>query len=54
MLTQRRQLLQYLRRSKFDTYAALISRLGLKDNYAATDRFSARYRAAAPKATASK
>eukprot|EP00887_Chlorella_sp_A99_P004975 scaffold4.g4975.t1 len=52
MLTQRRQLLQYLRRTKFDTYAALISRLGLKDNYAETDRFSARYRAAAPAAAA--
>ena len=48
MLTTRRQLLLYLRRTKFDTYAALISRLGLKDNYAAQDRYSSRYRAAAP------
>lgn len=34
MLTQRRKLLMYLRRTKFDLYAALISRLGLKDSYA--------------------
>ncbi len=33
-LVQRRKLLTYLRRSKFDVYAALISRLGLKDSYA--------------------
>lgn len=33
MLTQRRKLLTFLRRSKFDVYAALISRLGLKDTY---------------------
>lgn len=34
MLHQRRKLLMYLRRTKFDTYAALILRLGLKDSYA--------------------
>ena len=47
MLNRRRSLLQYLRKTNFDTYAALISRLGLKDNYAAQDRFSVRYKAAA-------
>ena len=34
MLTQRRKLLQYLRRKDFETYAMTISRLGLRDNYA--------------------
>ena len=44
MLTQRRKLLQYLRRARFDAYAVLISRLGLKDAYGPQDRFSARYK----------
>lgn len=44
MLTQRRKLLQYLRRARFDAYAVLISRLGLKDAYGSQDRFSARYK----------
>ena len=52
MLNQRRKLLQYLRRSKFDKYAVLISRLGLKEAYAQQDRFSSRYKAAAPSAAA--
>jgi hypothetical protein len=43
MLNQRRKLLQYLRRSKFDKYAVLISRLGLKDSYGPQDRLSQRY-----------
>ena len=47
LLTQRRTLLQYLRRSAFDKYAVLISRLGLKDSYGPQDRFSALYKAAA-------
>ena len=47
MLNQRRTLLQYLRRSKFDMYAVLISRLGLKDSYGPQDRLSSRYKAAA-------
>lgn len=46
MLTQRRQLLQYLRRTKFDVYVTLIGRLGLKDSYALQDRFSTRYKPA--------
>jgi hypothetical protein len=33
MLAQRRKLLQYLRRSDFDAYAKMLSRLGLKDTY---------------------
>ncbi len=33
MLNQRRTLLQYLRRKDFDSYAIVLSRLGLKDNY---------------------
>ena len=33
MLNQRRSLLEYLRRTDFDTYAIVLSRLGLKDNY---------------------
>lgn len=33
-LSQRRKLLQYLRRTSFDSYAVLIARLGLKDNFA--------------------
>ena len=48
MLTKRRTLLQYLRRTKFDDYAILISRLGLKDNYGPQDRYSQRYKAAVP------
>jgi hypothetical protein len=47
MLNQRRTLLQYLRRSKFDKYAVLISRLGLKDSYGPQDRLSSRYKGAA-------
>jgi small subunit ribosomal protein S15 len=46
MLNRRRSLLQYLRRTKFDAYAVLISRLGLKDTFAPQDRFSKRYKAA--------
>jgi hypothetical protein len=46
MLNQRRSLLQYLRRSKFDKYAVLISRLGLKDSYGPQDRLSSRYKPA--------
>ena len=34
MLNRRRKLLQYLRRSDFDSYTVLLVRLGLKDNYA--------------------
>ena len=33
MLSQRRSLLQYLRRKDFDSYAIVLNRLGLKDNY---------------------
>lgn len=44
MLTQRRKLLQYLRRSRFDAYAVLISRIGLKDAYGPQDRLSSRYK----------
>lgn len=33
MLNQRRSLLQYLRRKDFDSYAIVLNRLGLKDNY---------------------
>ena len=33
MLNQRRSLLEYLRRKDFDSYAIVLSRLGLKDNY---------------------
>ena len=51
MLAQRRSLLQYLRRTKFDTYAVLISKLGLKDSYAPQDRFTIRYKAAVSTAT---
>ncbi len=43
MLNQRRKLLQYLRRSNFDKYAVLISRLGLKDSYGPQDRLTQRY-----------
>lgn len=46
LLNRRRALLQYLRRTDFDSYAALITRLGLRDNYAPQDRFSVRYKAA--------
>ncbi len=52
VLNRRRSLLQYLRRTDFDAYAALISRLGLKDNYAPQDRFSVRYKAAVRAVTA--
>lgn len=49
MLTQRRCLLQYLRRTRFDAYAALISKLGLKDApYAPQDRYTIRYKAGKP------
>ena len=34
MLSQRRKLLQYLRRTDFDAYAGMLSKLGLKDTYA--------------------
>ena len=34
MLSQRRKLLQYLRRTDFDAYAGMLSELGLKDTYA--------------------
>lgn len=34
MLTRRRKLLQYMRRSDFDAYSALLLRLRLRDNYA--------------------
>lgn len=47
MLTRRRQLLQYLRRTRFDSYAVLLAQLGLKDSYAQHDRYSKRYRPAA-------
>ena len=33
MLNQRKSLLQYLRRKDFDSYAIVLSRLGLRDNY---------------------
>lgn len=33
-LNQRRKLLSYLRRDKFDRYAFVIHKLGLKDTYA--------------------
>jgi len=49
MLARRRCLLQYLRRTSFDTYANLISRLGLKDSYGSQDRYSIRYKAAPSK-----
>ncbi|KAK9815726.1 hypothetical protein WJX72_008628 [[Myrmecia] bisecta] len=38
MLHQRRKLLQYLRRTDFDTYSMLLARLGLKDNYGVQNR----------------
>lgn len=40
MLSRRRSLLQYLRRTKFDRYSVLLARLGLKDNYAKQDRLT--------------
>lgn len=46
LLSRRKALLKYLRRKDFDAYAMVISRLGLKDNYGPTDRFSVRYRPA--------
>lgn len=47
MLAQRRKLLQYYRGADFDSYAVLISRLGLKDtSYVPQDRFTRRYKAA--------
>lgn len=33
VLARRRKLLTYLRKDDFDTYANLLTRLGLKDNY---------------------
>lgn len=38
MLNQRRSLLEYLRRKDFDSYAIVLSRLGLKDNYMKLER----------------
>lgn len=46
MLNQRKSLLRYLRHKNFDSYAMMISRLGLKDTYGRQDRFSARYKPA--------
>jgi small subunit ribosomal protein S15 len=54
MLNKRRSLLQYLRRTNFDAYVALIGRLGLKDNYERQDRFSVRYKAAIRSPTSEK
>ena len=34
MLADRKSLLQYLRRTRFEAYSVLIARLGLKDNFA--------------------
>ena len=34
MLAERKSLLQYLRRTQFETYSVLIARLGLKDSFA--------------------
>ena len=34
MLSQRRSLLQYLRKNRFEAYSVLIARLGLKDSFA--------------------
>ena len=48
MLAKRRSLLQYLRRTSFDSYVALITKLGLKDTYGPQDRFTVRYKAAVP------
>lgn len=39
-LSRRRKLLMYLRRSNFPIYAALISRLGLRDNYQKLDQMT--------------
>lgn len=39
MLNQRKSLLQYLRRKDFDSYAIVLSRLGLRDNYMKLVRF---------------
>lgn len=44
MVNKRRDLLRYLRRKNFDSYAMMISRLGLKDSYGRQSRFSARYK----------
>jgi small subunit ribosomal protein S15 len=38
MLNQRRSLLQYLRREDFDTYALVLSKLGLRDTYIKRER----------------
>lgn len=43
MLNQRRKLLQYLRRTKFDSYAQLITKIGLKDSFAPQTKFTQRY-----------
>ena len=40
MLNQRKSLLQYLRRKDFDSYAIVLSRLGLRDNYMKLVSFS--------------
>ena len=40
MLNQRKSLLQYLRRKDFDSYAIVLSRLGLRDNYMKLVRLS--------------
>ncbi len=43
MLNQRRQTLQYLRRSDFERYEFCLAKLGLKDIGKTYDRLSARY-----------
>lgn len=43
MLNQRRQTLQYLRRSNFERYSFCLAKLGLKDIGKTYDRLSARY-----------
>lgn len=42
VLARRRKLLTYLRSHNFDTYATLLTRLGLKDNYEKQDRLTLR------------
>ncbi len=39
LLTQRRKLLSYLRRSAFERYMFVLNRLGLKDTYAKQKRY---------------
>ena len=41
MLADRKSLLQYLRKSQFESYSVLIARLGLKDKFAKQVRFLA-------------